>query len=161
MQEVVKCRFETIFALILLLFVFLYIVPTPNVSISLTNTQILGQSLTLHCEVTTVRGITTNVNIVWRSNGETLRRNYDVSSTTGNNSLVYTDTYTISLLSSTDDGRVINCEVVIDGASPSVVANENITLDVTSEYINKHYYNVHTNCYCSIIHQLCIIIYFI
>ena len=161
MQKVVKCRFKTIFVLILLLFVFFYIVPTPNVSISPTNTQILGQSLTLHCKVITVRGITTRVDIMWRSGGTNLRRNYDVSSTTMNNSLVYTGTYTISLLSTADDGRVIHCEVEINDASPSVVANESITLDVTSEYISKHYYNMHTNCHCSVIHQLHIIIYFL
>ena len=57
-----------------------------------------------------------------------------VSSTTMDNSLVYTDSYTISQLSTTDDGRVIQCEVVIN-ASPSVMASDSITLNVTCKYL--------------------------
>ena len=49
-------------------------------------------------------------------------------------SLVYTDSYIISLLSTTDEGRVIQCEVVIN-ASPSVMASDSITLDVTGMYM--------------------------
>ena len=97
------------------------------------NTQTVGQSLTLQCEVTTVRGITSRVDIVWSSDGMELQRMNNVSSTTMDNSLVYTDSYTISQLSTTDDGRVIQCEVVIN-SSPSVMADSNITLDVTGEY---------------------------
>ena len=97
------------------------------------NTQTVGQSLTLRCEVTTVRGITSKVNIVWNSGGTELQRMNNVSSTTMNNSLVYTDSYTISQLSTTDDDRVIQCEGVIN-ADPPVMASDSITLDVTGEY---------------------------
>ena len=99
------------------------------------NTQTVGQSLTLQCNVTTVRGITSRVGIVWsNSNGGTVLRTMNVSSTTMGNSLVYTDSYTISQLSTTDDGRMIQCEVVIN-ASPSVMASNNITLDVNGMHI--------------------------
>ena len=90
----------------------------------------MGQSLTLLCEVTTVRGIISRVDIVWSSDGMELERMNNVSSTTMDNSLVYTDSYTISQLSTTDDGRVIQCEVVIN-TSPSAMASNSITLDVT------------------------------
>ena len=98
------------------------------------NTQTVGQSLTLQCEVTTVRGITSRVDIVWSSNGTELERMNDVSSTMMSDSLVYTDSYNISQLSTTDEGRVIQCEVVIN-ASPIVMASDNITLDVTGMYM--------------------------
>ena len=98
------------------------------------NTQTVGQSLTLQCEVTTVRGITSRVDIVWSSDGTELERMNNVSSTTMDNSLVYTDSYTISQLSTTDDGRVIQCEVVIN-TSPPVTASDTITLDVTGTYV--------------------------
>ena len=97
------------------------------------NTQTVGQLLTLQCEVTTVRGITSRVDIVWSSGGMQLERMNDVSSTTVDNSLVYTDSYIISQLSTTDDGKVIQCEGVII-ASPSVMASDSITLDITGEY---------------------------
>ena len=91
-------------------------------------TQTVGQSLTLQCEVTTVRGITSRVDIVWSSDGTELQRMNDVSSTTMNNSLVYIDSYTISQLNTTDEGRVIECEVVINESFVGI--GNNITLDV-------------------------------
>ena len=97
----------------------------------------MGQSLTLQCEVTTVRGITSRVDIVWSSGGTELERMNGVSSTTMGNLLVYTDSYAISQLSTTDESRVIQCEVVIN-SSPSVMANDSITLNVTGEYIKSH-----------------------
>ena len=97
------------------------------------NIQTVGQSLTLQCEVTTVRGITSRVNIVWNSSGTVLRRMNDVLSTTMDNSLVYTDSYTISQLNTTDDGRVIQCEVVVN-STDLVMASNNITLDVIGKY---------------------------
>ena len=45
---------------------------------------------------------------------------------------MYTDSYTISRLSTIDDGRVIQCDVVIN-ASQVVMAS--ITLDVTGECV--------------------------
>ena len=87
----------------------------------------------LQCEVTTVRGITSRVDIVWSSGGMELERMNSVSSTTMDNSLVYTHSYTVAQLNATDNGRVIHCEVVIN-TSPSVMATGNITLDVTGEH---------------------------
>ena len=92
----------------------------------------MGQSLTLQCEVTTVRGITSGLDIVWRSSdGTELNRTNNVSTTMGN-SLVYTDSYTISQLNTTDDGRVFQCQVVIN-ASPA--GADTVTLDVNGESI--------------------------
>ena len=109
-----------------------FVVPTPTVRVTALNNQTVGQSLTLQCEVTTVRGITSRVDIVWSSNGTELERMNDVSSTTMDNSLVYTDSYTISQLSTTDESRMIQCEVVIN-TSPSVMDSDSITLDVIGE----------------------------
>ena len=119
----------------IVIILFYIIVPIPNVTVTAPNNQPVGQSLTLQCNVTTVRGITSRVDIVWRNSigSNELQRMDNVSSTTMDNSLVYTDSYTISQLSTTDEGRVIQCEVVIN-ASPSVMASDSITLDVTGEY---------------------------
>ena len=97
------------------------------------NFQTVGQSLTLQCEVTTVRGITSEMDIVWSGDGSELKRMNNVSSTTVDNSLVYTDSYTISQLYTTDDDRVIQCEGVIN-SSPSIMISDSITLDVTGKY---------------------------
>ena len=118
---------------VIITFCFYISVPTPTVSVTAPNTQTVGQSLTLQCEVTTVRGITSRVDIVWSSDGAELERMNNVVLSTIGNSLVYTDSYTISQLSTTDNLRVIQCEVVIN-TSPSVMASDSITLDVTGEY---------------------------
>ena len=104
--------------------------------------QSLKQSLTLQCNVTTVRGITSRVDIVWKnSNGMELDMTGNIMPTMMTDSLVYTDSYTISQLSTTDDGRVIQCEVVID-ASPPVKASNSITLDVTGMIVRTYVINI-------------------
>ena len=120
----------------------MFLVPHLVMSIKIPINQTVGQSLTLQCEVTTVRGITSRVDIVWssdgvelkRMNGKVLERMNRVSSTAMGNLLVYTDYYIISQLNTTDDDRVIQCEGVIN-ASLSVMASDNITLNVTGECI--------------------------
>ena len=110
------------------------------------NTQTVGQSLSLQCEVTTIGGITSRVDIVWSNGGTVLRRMNGVSLTTMDSSLVYTESYTFSLLSEANDGNMIQCEVVIN-ASPSVTATDSITLDVTSkcDIVKVAYITVSTN----------------
>ena len=82
--------------------------------------------------MTTVRGITSRVDIVWSSDdGSELQTvNGTNASLISSNSTIYTSTYTIPLLSTTDDGRVYQCEVVIN-TSPPVMATGSVTLDVT------------------------------
>ena len=106
------------------------LVPTPTVVVTAPSTQIVGQSLTMQCEVTTVRGITSGVEIIWRSGSTELERVNDTTPTTIGNSLVYTDSYTISSLETSDEGRVIMCTGVING-SPSVMGTNFTSLDVT------------------------------
>ena len=100
---------------------------------TISNTQTVDQSLTVQCEVTTVRDITSRVDIVWSSGGTILRMINGTTASTMDNSLVYTYSYTISQLSTSDDGRVIQCEVVIN-TSLSVMATDGITLDVAGEH---------------------------
>ena len=99
------------------------------------NTQTVGQSLTLQCEVATVRDITSRMDIVWSSNGTDLQMmtRLGVNSTT-NNTAVYRDSYMIPLLSTTNDSRMTQCKVMIT-MSPPVKANDNITLDVTASIV--------------------------
>ena len=94
------------------------------------NVQTVGQSLLLECIVTTVRGITSSVDIVWSSNDVVLNteRNISINLTTLY-SASYTSTYIISQLSTLDDGRIYSCEVVIN-AIASVTAFGRIELDV-------------------------------
>ena len=80
-----------------------------------TSNQTVGQPLTLQCDVATVRGITSRVDIVWSSNGTEVERieGVNISSITSSTAL-YTGTYTLSLLRTSDDDKVYQCEVVIN-----------------------------------------------
>ena len=107
----------------------------PTATETVPGNQIVGQPLTLECNVTTVRGITSRVDIVWSSGGTELERveGVNISSMTSSTA-VYTDTYTISLLTTSDDDKVYQCEVVVN-SNTIVTTNDSITLDVTGEYI--------------------------
>ena len=113
-------------------------VPTPTVSITAPNTQTVGQSLRLKCNGTTVRGVTSNVDIVWRR-GNTIVQSTRVTAaaSTINNLLVYRDSYTISQLSTSDDDIEYRCRLVIR-VSSTVRADTAVTLDVTGEYFPKN-----------------------
>ena len=116
--------------------IFAFTVPTPSVTVTAPNTQIVGQSLSLECSVTAVRGITSRVDIVWSRDGtEVGRVEGIIGSFTTENSVVYTDTYTILQLSTTDDGREYQCEVVIN-TSPPVMVTSSVALDVMGECKN-------------------------
>ena len=103
-------------------------------AINAPSNQTVGQSLTLESSITTVRGITSRVDIVWSSNGEELKRtsNANISLAIKDNEL-YEDTFSIPLLSTTDDGRIIQCKLMIM-SHPSVSATHNITLGVTGKF---------------------------
>ena len=114
------------------------IVPTPTVSITAPNTQTVGQSLRLECNGTTVRGVTSNVDIVWRRDITVVQTTRVMAATTTtNNLLVYSDSYTISQLSTSDDDIEYRCRLVIR-TSPAVRADTAVTLYVTGEYFPEN-----------------------
>ena len=98
------------------------------------NNQTVGQSLTLESTITTVRGITSRVDIVWSSNGSELKRTEGLNySSLANDSVIYTEFYNIPQLSTLDEGRILMCDVLINTISP-VMANDSVTLNVTGKY---------------------------
>jgi len=131
----------------MMLFIYLFIycnfcffsalkVPSPNVNLTTSKIQIVGQSLMLECSVTTVRGITSRVDIVWSSNGIELEKSEGhIINTTVRNSVVYIDTYFVAKLSTTNEGQQYQCEVIISGQIP-VMASDIIVLDVSGEIIH-------------------------
>jgi len=114
-------------------------VPTPNsVHIFAIDAQIVSQSLTLECNVTTVRGITSRVDIVWSSNGLELKRNKGANvSFISDGLVIYTDYYDTLQLNTSDNGRVYQCEVFVN-TSPSITANGIIRLDLNGQYAIRY-----------------------
>ena len=80
--------------------------------------------------MTTVRGVTSRVDNVWSST-EILKTITGINASLSiDNYTIYLSSYTISPLSTADDGRLYQCEVVIN-TSPPVMATGSATLDVT------------------------------
>ena len=91
------------------------------------STLTMGQPLTLECSVTAVRGITSRVDIIWRSYDTVLRRVNDSLLISMDGSLVYTDSFNIPRLCLVEQSEVYQCEVVIN-TSPPVMAIGSVTL---------------------------------
>ena len=96
--------------------------------------MIVGQQLLFECIITTVRGISSQINIIWRkgSNGKELKRENVSSYITVNSSVMYKDYLNISQLTTDDNGETYWCEVIINAGSP-VMTNDNYTLNVTGK----------------------------
>ena len=109
------------------------VVPDPVILMDAHATQTVSKPLTLDCKITTVRGITSRVDIVWSSNGLELRKIEGIESNlTQGNSVLYMDSYTIPQLGTVDEARTYHCGIIINQAIP-IVFNGNITLNVTGE----------------------------
>ena len=109
-----------------------FTVPTPNVSIIVAHDDILvGQPFSLECIITTVRGINSQVNIIWSkgSDNEELKRENVSANVTTNSSVTYRDYLNISQITTDDDNETYRCEVIINTSSP-VTASDNYTLHV-------------------------------
>ena len=109
----------------------IFIVPTPDsITVTVISNQTVGQSLTLQCSVTSVRGITSRVDIMWSSNDIELRKIEGVNgSFTSDSSVTYTDYYNALQLNTSDENRVYQCEVFMNTNLP-LMADDNTTLDV-------------------------------
>ena len=109
-------------------------VPDPVVKVYAIRSPVVGQPLTLECNVTTVRGITSRVDIVWSRNDVELKRIEGIQSNLiYDNSVIYVDSYTINRLGTVDANRTYECAVVINQALP-ITVNDGINLDVMSKF---------------------------
>ena len=98
--------------------------------------MIVGQPFSLECIITTVRGINSQVNIIWsRGNGEEQIRENVNPSITMFSSVMYRDYFNISQLTTDENGETYRCEVMIN-ANPPVMASDNYTLNVIGKNCN-------------------------
>ena len=108
------------------------------------NIQTAGQPLTLTCNATAARGIASKVDIVWSRGSNIVKIVVNSTPSTIDSSLVYTDTYIISPLSTDDGDRGYGCTITIH-TSPVIRNRDNVILNVTGKYHNDCLL-----CYCSL-----------
>lgn len=123
-----------IYSVIINTFLFTTLVPTPTVMITATDTQIVGESLELRCSGSIVRGVNSEVDIVWKYDESELNRTNGIDLILSENetSLMYMNTYTIAELSTSDGYKMYYCELVINSHF-TVVVNSSILLNLTSK----------------------------
>ena len=97
--------------------VYITLVPT-TVNLIGPNNVTVGQNLTLQCVVDTVENIMSRVDIVWRRDGTQLQRTNNITGNIMSSSVVYSDLYMFGLLATSDNGTVVECEVVINVVPP-------------------------------------------
>ena len=117
----------------------LSVVPIPVLSLDPVNPPTLSDQLILQCQATAVRGITSRLDFNWiriDDDSEVVVQTVMGANRT-NDSLIYTDTYTIPMaLSESDIGTVYLCTISLNNDEGEVLANSlNITLD---ESISKY-----------------------
>ena len=112
-----------------------FIVSSPVVKVDAPSIQMVSESLTFKCIVTTVRGITSRADIVWSSNNVSLKIVEGIESNlTKNGSVIYMDSYTIPQLGTVDEGRTYRCGIIINQLLP-ITVNDSITLDVIGKLL--------------------------
>ena len=106
------------------------LVPPPSVMLVVPDIQIVGQSLSLEFVMTTVRGISSSIDIIWTRDGVEIKRTTGANITSStSSSILYRDFYNISLLTTAEEGRIYQCKGVIS-ATPNLTAESSTTLDV-------------------------------
>jgi len=128
---------------------FILVPTTYDLSLIAHHVQKVGEPLVLECTLTAVRGITSRVDFVWSSDGVKLQENNKFGKDFTMLSLdIYSDTYTISPLSISDDNSTYHCEVIIS-IDPPLKDVANVTLDVTGIELLLYVAVTISKLYCS------------
>ena len=101
-----------------------------EINITARNIQQVGSPLTLDCVINDNSVTTSSLEVVWITNATTLQIT-DVMATVMDGSLVYTDSYTITQLTTSDHGRVIQC--IANRTNPPVMDSSNVVLSVNGK----------------------------
>ena len=111
------------------------LVPTPSIMLKVPDEQTVGQLLPMECIVTTVRGITSRIDVEWSNDGVEVKKTLGANVSSLNNIfMVYRDLYNVSLLTTAEEGEVYKCKGVIN-TNPNISAESSIALDVIGMYV--------------------------
>ena len=113
-----------------ILLYYTFLVPSPSVILKVPDVQMVGQLLPLECIMTTARGITSTMDIVWSIDGVVIKKTIGANiSSSNSSSILYRDFYNISLLTTAEDSRVYKCKGAIN-TTPVLTAESSTTLNV-------------------------------
>jgi len=99
----------------------------------------IGEPFSLECNITVIKGIIGNVDVLWTANGTAIRRvNNVVGHTIGSQEMLHSDVYEISKLQPSDNNTIYRCEAIIRTNEP-LNGSDNITLTISKQ---AGYFNV-------------------
>ena len=102
-----------------------------RVNVTARDAQLVGSSLTLDCTIIELASGSNTLEIVWTDNGGTLRRTNVTSSRMEGSLPVYTDSFMITQLTTSDHNREIQC--IASRTNPPVMDTGAIILNVTGK----------------------------
>ena len=127
----------------------IFLDPIVSVEIMAASILSIGQPLVLQCNATTVRGITSTVDIIWTTGNTQVRRVNNVTASSNiNSSSIYNDSFIIPSLNLSDIGSVYECEVLINSVLP-ITAKTDFTVPIPGLYMHTYIYSK----LCSVLHR--------
>ena len=97
------------------------------------------QPLILQCTATTVKGITSTVDIIWTTGNTQVRRVNNVTASSNiNSSSIYNDSFIIPSLRITDVRNVYQCQVLINSVLPTATTADFI-ISIPGTYVQHVY----------------------
>ena len=114
---------------------YVYVDPIVTVEVNTASIPTIHQPLTLQCNGTTVRGITSTVDIIWTTGDTQVRRVNNVTASSSINSTsVYNNLFITPSLNVTDIGSVYQCEVLINSILPTT-AKSDFVIPIPGKYV--------------------------
>ena len=130
---------------------YITLVPT-TVNLIGPNNVTVGQNLTLQCVASTVENIMSRVDIVWRRDGTQLERINNITGNIMSGYVVYSDFYMFGSLAISDNGTVVECEVVIN-VEPPVINTATTVINMFGKYSSI------VVCYIVYVYILCVCVH--
>ena len=143
------------------MYVITFIDPIISVEIRPAGIPAIYQPLILQCTATTVRGITSTVDIIWTTGNTQVRRVNNVTASSNiNSSSIYNDSFIIPSLNLSDIGSVYECEVLINSVLP-ITDKTDFIVPIPGTYIHSyvctyiHMYTIFCTI-CTCLHMYCV-----
>ena len=107
--------------------------PIIDTQVTTVSMPTIDQPLILQCSATTVKGITSRVDIIWSVGNRQVRRVNNVAASSFITSAVYNDSFIIPSFNISDIGDTYQCEVLINSVLP-IRSEANFTIPIPGLY---------------------------
>ena len=106
----------------------------PNVSVtSLSSRPTVGEPFSLECNITVIKGIIGDLDVIWTANGRAIKRvDNVVGHTIDLQEMLHSDVYEISKLQPCDNNTIYRCEAIIKTNAP-LNGSDSVALTISKQ----------------------------